>query len=517
MRLKAFEYIKSYNMLSPGDGVVAGVSGGADSMCLLDILLSLRDDLQLRLTVVHVNHGIRGEEARRDELFVKEFCRRMDVECICVTADIPRMAAEQGLTEEEMGRRFRYEQFFRVCREKSFNRIAVAHNKNDNAETVLFNIFRGSGISGVRGIAPLRVQEGITIIRPLLTTGRDEIEAYLAQRGIDFCTDSTNLTTEYSRNRIRNNILPMVLKDINAGAMEHLSELAEQAGRLEEYLNESVDWELIRLTGEQKIVLHTAGQTRTDVGCIRAGNMPTMPDTYDRADIDIEALEGMHSVVRTALLRRIVGMLTGSLKDIESRHIAVLEDIACGRTGRSADLPYGLRCRRDYGRLIIERADAGTTRKQPETDIRTGTAAAQTDQAQKGTAQEAAEQPCPVPGTYTLPDGRSLTLSVISGENRPDILKNDYTKYFDYDRIKGNISLRCRRAGDYIVIRGADGAEHTKSLKTWITDNKISRDARAGLMLLTEGSHVLWIVGYRGDDAYPVTAQTEHILTASLE
>ena len=190
-------FINAHGMIKNGDHVVAGVSGGADSICLLRVLLCLRTALGYTVSVVHVEHGIRGSDSLRDAAFVKGFCEKRGVECTVCGCQVPEYAKAHGMSEEEAGRQLRYAAF--DSEKKRYPgrrvRISVAHNLGDQAETMLFHITRGTGISGLGGMAPVRGD----IIRPLLCTGRDEIEKYLADIGQPFCVDCTNETEAYRR------------------------------------------------------------------------------------------------------------------------------------------------------------------------------------------------------------------------------------------------------------------------------------------------------------------------------
>ena len=213
------KFIRKYNMLQSGDCVIAGVSGGADSVCMLLILHELSESMGFSVRAVHLNHMIRGDEADRDEAFVAELCDRINVPLKSFRRNVPEIAAEEGLSSEEAGRKIRYQLFEEAAddAQKEFKRvrIAVAHNRDDLAETVIFNMARGSSLKGLTGIRPVRDD----IIRPILFAGRNEIEDYLAEKGESYCTDSTNLGDDYSRNRIRHVIIP-ALKELNAGAVD---------------------------------------------------------------------------------------------------------------------------------------------------------------------------------------------------------------------------------------------------------------------------------------------------------
>ena len=277
---KALEAIREYNMLSEGDTVIVGLSGGADSVCLLSLLFSLREEYALRLIAAHINHGIRGSEADRDEQFCKELCEKLEVPFEALHADIPVLAKENGEGLEECGRRVRYEFFASLAGDKG--KIATAHNMNDVAETLIFNLTRGTALKGAGSIAPVRYN----IIRPLITTRRDEIEEYLKDNSLDFVTDSTNLSNDYSRNRIRNEVLP-VLKSINPNALSALAAFSSHAREDERLLE--------KLTVE----------------------------AYDRTvtgdELDAESYSQLDSVLKKRVARRYISQFTDA--DILSKHI----------------------------------------------------------------------------------------------------------------------------------------------------------------------------------------------------
>ncbi|WP_052446914.1 tRNA lysidine(34) synthetase TilS [Candidatus Soleaferrea massiliensis] len=222
------ETIRRYRMLEYGDSVVIGISGGADSVTLLHLLCTLREEYALSLRACHVNHGLRGEESLRDQRFVENFCASLEVPLDVLEADVGRMAKERRVSEEECGRQIRYEFFERCC--EAGGRIATAHTLDDSLETVLFNLSRGTGLAGLCGIQPMREN----IIRPLIGCTRAEIEEYCARNGLSYVTDSTNLCTDYSRNRIRLTVVPQ---------LERLGgNLRQNAGRMTELLRQDEDY-----------------------------------------------------------------------------------------------------------------------------------------------------------------------------------------------------------------------------------------------------------------------------------
>ena len=233
---KVLAYCNRHGMFQEGDSVVLGVSGGADSVCLLFVLLALQEELALKLHVVHVNHGIR-EDAGEDAAYVKALCEAHEIPFHLIEKDIPKLAKEWSMSEEEAGRRVRYEAFETMLEEQSADKIAVAHNANDRAETMLFHLFRGTGLTGLGSIRPMRDR----IVRPLLCLEREEIESYLAEKQIEYRHDSTNDSDDYTRNKIRHHILKYSQEEIVSGCVGNMSRTADILAETENYIEEQVD------------------------------------------------------------------------------------------------------------------------------------------------------------------------------------------------------------------------------------------------------------------------------------
>ncbi|MGN1315475.1 MAG: tRNA lysidine(34) synthetase TilS [Acutalibacteraceae bacterium] len=232
VRNKFFKAVKNYNMLDGTEDVVVGFSGGADSICLLHLLNSLKDTFGYSLKAVHVNHGIRGDEAKSDEEFAESFCKAHGISFFLVSVDCIAESEKTKESLEECGRRLRYESFNKLSGYKS--KIATAHNANDNAETVIFNLTRGTSVKGMSGIPFVRDN----IIRPLLYCSRSEIEGYCLENDLRFVTDSTNLGIDYTRNKIRHLVLP-VLGEINPSFLDAFSSLSDSAESVSAFLSES--------------------------------------------------------------------------------------------------------------------------------------------------------------------------------------------------------------------------------------------------------------------------------------
>lgn len=270
LQQKILTTIQKHNLIQKGDKIVIGVSGGPDSMCLLNCLFCLQKILGIELVVAHINHMLR-EEAEEETKYVKEFCEKIGILCFVKYANIAKLSQEQKLGTEEMGRKMRYEFFGEVAQKTNSNKIAIAHNSNDNAETVLMNLLRGSGISGLKGIeikvnrnwkqenATEVKEKSIEYIRPILECDRNEIEAYCAEKGLNPKIDRTNLENDYTRNRIRNQLIPYLQKDFNPNVIQILNRLSELAREEEEYFKEIIlqTYETLKIgENEEEIILN---------------------------------------------------------------------------------------------------------------------------------------------------------------------------------------------------------------------------------------------------------------------
>ena len=449
-------YMKQHHMVEEGDVIVAGVSGGADSVCLFSILNEYCKKRRATLIVVHMNHGIR-EEAKQDAAYVEALCKASGVEFHLFCRDILSEAKAQGIGTEEAGRLARYEAFEQIRApygEKG--KIAVAHNRNDQAETTLFHLLRGSGIAGLSGIMPVREH----IIRPLLCAERKEIEAYLIENDIKWCIDSTNEENTYTRNKLRNVVFPYVEKEICEQSIRHVAGAAEEIARVRSFLEELTD------QAQERI----------------------LEKTENTVSIEIEAFLKEHTVIRDQLLLRALSYLVPSRKDFGSVHIKDILSLFEKNSGKEIQLPYGLSAVREFDRIVIG----------------------------KRKTEEGLEMSyeVSVPGQIVCDDGTEIELSLFSGDKNREIPQKKYTKWFDYDKIINCLMLRNRRLGDYLTIT-RDGKH--KTIKEYFIEEKISRSERENRLLLADGNHILWVIGMRISEAYKVTDQTKTILQVKIK
>ena len=226
--------IKKYNLIEPEDKIVVGVSGGPDSMSLINILNELKSDLKIELFVAHINHNIR-KEAKEDEEFVVKYCKKKNIEVYTLDAKIKEISKNEKKGLEETGRKIRYDFFEEILNLTNANKIATAHTANDNAETVLMNIIRGTGISGLKGIRPIRDKK---FIRPLIETSRQEIEEYCKNEKLNPRIDKTNFENDYTRNKVRNILIPLIQQEFNSNIIESLNRLSNISYEENEYLEE---------------------------------------------------------------------------------------------------------------------------------------------------------------------------------------------------------------------------------------------------------------------------------------
>lgn len=498
-------------MIEPGDCVTAGVSGGADSVCMLHLLTRLQKEIPFRLAVVHVNHGMRAE-AGEDAVFVERLCEQWGVPFYLREVDMAGYAAAHKLSQEEAGRLLRYRAFQEVLGEIKAGdrgRIAVAHNADDRAETMLFHMFRGSGLKGLSSIRPVRE----SVIRPLLSVSREQIEAYLGEEGLDWREDGTNGEDVYARNKIRHHILPYAQREICGGAVSHMGELADMLAETENYLARETNrlYDIyVREDVERKY-----GSGKGMGADEETGNL------YGEIKIELGGFCAEDVVMRKRILLRALERMTPYRKDITARHIAGLMDLTEKEGSKELSLPYGIRAVKEYDMLYLRRRaeTGGASELQAVGEI---DSAVSPENLQEIHVAESALVPglaaaFDAPGTgcftFILWEMSFLPAASFFYRKEQNIPENRYTKWFDYDKITTTLFLRTRRQGDYLTI---DAALHTKSVKQYMINEKIPKIRRDSMYILADGSHVMWIPGYRISQRYKVDENTTRILQVQL-
>ncbi len=451
MNIKGRAAIERYGMLRCGDKVIVALSGGADSCAMLHFLHSLREEYALELIAVHVNHMIRGQEAERDAVFAEEFCRVLDVTFHLYRRDVPQLAAERGIGLEECGRAVRYEILEQEA-EKCCGKIATAHTRSDSVETVLFHIIRGCSVAGLQGIPPVRGN----VIRPLILCEREDIERYCAANGITYVTDSTNYSTEYTRNRIRLALLPL-LQEMNPSVVDAISRLSDCAAQDDTYLQ--------------------ARAEEAAAAFLSSGEMSALP-------LENDALMGRALVI---ICEKKCGISP------EYRHVTAME--RCFREGKgSVNLPEDMRFMLKNGIVVFEKI----RKILPDTD-------------------ELSTWRCEMAaGEIITPGGQKIILQV-TDKNKYDnirkIFENVFQNSLDYDKIK-KASFRFRQNGDTFRPYGR-GCR--KSLKKLFNERRIPVEMRGVLPLIDCGGQIAWINGFGVAEGFEVTENTTSVLYIRTE
>ena len=433
--------------------VVAGVSGGGDSMAMLDFLRRMQKKYGYELQVVHVNHGIRGKEAERDQMLVEKTCKDQGIPCQTYCYDVPGLSVlwKNGL--EETGRKVRKEAFCKAIAKtersgQGRSVIALAHNKNDLAETILHHLCRGTGL---RGLSPMKPEKD-GIIRPVLCLERKEIDEYLKERQISCVLDSSNLEDEYTRNRIRHHVIPVLETEINERAVNHMTETSELIGQAEEYLSDK-------------------GRQLAEAARTEEKNFLFVNDFFEKEEI-----------LQKYAIREAVELLTGNVRDLSMVHVKKVMELYRSCTGAKISLPFGLLAERIYEGIRI------TAVKFQETP-------------------EKKEYLLSVPGVLNCPYGCFETKIFHWSDQK--ICEKKYTKWLDYDKIKYDISVRTRKTGDYLIVNNSG---QRKKITRCMIDEKIPREFRESLPLAAAGNEVLWMVGGRINERYKITSETKNVL-----
>ncbi len=477
-------YVKRYALIQPGDGVVVGVSGGPDSVALLDLLVRLAPEWKLRLLVAHLHHGIRGEDADADAEFVAVLADRYELPYISGREDVPALAQAERRSVEETARRVRYDFLARTARAQGARLIAVGHHLDDQAETVLMHWLRGAGPAGLRGMLPAtpfqlyrllpqsaEVQSDVILIRPLLGLTRAQIVAYCEMRALQSRLDRSNLDTTLFRNRLRHEVLPY-LETLNPGLPQRLSHLAEIV---------RADYELLEQLVEQRWQelqrVSPAGTLTLDLAGFRAAPLS----------------------LQRALLRRMAYQLRPTFRDVDFHHVENAVDISCrGGTGMRATLPQGVELVIGYDTLTMTAADQAL--RPPDQPW-----------LEPGTILSVA-----IPGETALPEGWEIQAEILTAWDQAAIVANadPWTAWCDAESLVAPVVVRTRLRGERWQPQGL-GAE--LNLGDFLVNAKVPRDYRDRWPLLVSGERILWVMGVRLSEAVLVRPTTRTVVRVRLQ
>lgn len=463
-------------LLAREEPVAVAVSGGPDSVAMLHLFRGLigQDGWAPAPHVIHLNHQLRGPDAEEDARFVRELARTLAVPCTIETVDVAERARTDGVSVESAGRACRFEFYERFCLKQGIRAVALAHHADDAAETILHRIIRGTGLRGLAGIRPVRpLREGgeIRVIRPMLAFRRREIEQYLRDRELSFRDDRSNESDRFTRNRLRNEILPLLRERFNPQVSEALIRLGEQAKGLDAYLSETCERMLESMIVEhddRQLVLHAPTLTR------KARVIQTL-------------------LARQAILR--MGVAEGELT---YGHLNAVVDLAAGQEGtRTLDLPGGMRVSRRYSRLVFERA---------ADDHAVASAASEVRVATEGST------PLPFCGmeiTSAIVPADGATVAGHLSRSRNARRKTSWEEWLDADRVCPPLIGRSRRPGDRFFPLGMTGM---KKLSDFLIDEKVDVAERERTVVLCDQLGPIWIVPLRIDQRVRLTQATRRVL-----
>lgn len=449
---EVFETIDKENLIAKGDNIVLGLSGGPDSMALLYLLLEYRKKVEFDLYIAHVNHGVRGKEARRDQNFVEKVAKEHNLKFFTKNIDMIQSGKDMGISPEEAGRILRYDFFRSIVKGKKGAKVAVAHNKNDQAETLIMRFLRGTGIDGLKGM-DYKVDD---IIRPILGIDRELIEKYIKDNEISTVLDSTNDMTIYTRNKVRLELIPYIKDNFNPNLIDTLWRMSkiskEDSSFLEKYTDNRYN-DIVKKEEDNKVIF--------------------FKEAFNREDM----------AIKSRLLRRAILNVKKDLNGISEKHISTTIDMFnIGLTGKEIHIVDNIVSKVSYNDLIIERST-----EEIEDYIY----------------------------SYDLEEelllgklGYFITSRIMSIEEYNTSDKNRNSRYFDLDKL-GRLSIRNRRNGDRFRPIGMKGR---KKLKDYFIDEKISLDNRKKIPIILSDDEIIWIVGYRMSEDYKVIENTKKVL-----
>lgn len=444
--------IKKHSMLSGGETVLVGLSGGADSVCLLTALNKLSLEFKIKLHAIYIDHGLRPVEIPAEIAFCEKLCEGLSVAFITKAVDVKASVKESGLNKQEAARELRYNAFNEALFGLGGGKIALGHTADDQIETFLMRLLRGTGPKGLSGIPPVRQN----IIRPLIEVERTEIEGFLDELRVNYITDSSNLKDDYLRNKLRHIFIPE-LKKINPSMSMTTAKTMDILREEEKYFELIVTKTLMRLISR-----------KTDA----------------RIELFLSPIETMERVILRRVLRRAIDETRG-LRGLEFGHIEdIIGLIKHGQPGDRLNLPKGLRVIKDYALLII-------TSEQP---------------------QKLLTLTLNVPGEASLKEIQSVMKASVeeemkvAGENKSIII-------LDADKTGNQLVIRAREEGDFFYPMGFG---KRKKLQDFFVDEKIARELRDTIPVVLSGNGIVWLAGLRGDERFKVTKETKRFLKLEL-
>ena len=458
IKKRFLKFIKEKNIVKSGDKILVGLSGGPDSVCMLSLLCSIREGEKIEIAAAHINHMLRGEEANKDEEYSKKLCEELGVRFFSKRIDINKYALETGKSSELAGREARYNFFNEIINKINFNKIATAHNANDQAETILMRIMRGTGLEGLGGIPVER--EG-KYIRPILFMKREEVEQYCKENNLTPHIDATNLERIYSRNKVRLDILPYMKNNFNPNVVETINRMALLLQEDNNFIEEEVN----------KVYKNNCTEK-------------------DNSIVINKMLFEKHNSIVTRVIRKALFTINKSNYDMEMKNIEDIIELRNLGTNKRVDLPKGIYAENVYGDIIIKKREVVESRVSNELIL----------------------DKKDILHNEVIFDEYIINFHV---NNNKDIKQenNELIKSFDYDKIN-SVTIRFRKDGDRIIPLGMKGS---KKLKDIFIDMKIPQEKRNKIPLIQFDDDISWIIGVKMSDKFKITKETKNILRISVK
>ena len=461
---RVLRFIREHDLIVDQHPLVVAVSGGPDSVCLLHILLTLQNELGIRLQVAHLNHQLRSAEAKADAGYVADLARRLGVPATVERRDVKSYRAQHHICLEEAAREVRYTFLTEVAQSTGAERVAVGHTTDDHIETILMHLIRGSGTRGLRGLQPISrwqlAGNSLTIIRPLLTVSREETDAYCREHQLTPRLDASNLSLSPLRNRIRLQLLPL-LRSYNPQVTAALLRTAAIAA------------------DDLAFITEAGSRSWQEVALEEAGTIIFMK----------KPLLGLPPALQRHLLRTAMEKLLGNLRDIEARHIEEIISALTKPAGKRIVLPADLVFTIEYDRYLLTRDPADLSPFPPLVG----------------------EFPLKIPGKTRLP-GWLVTTTII---DRKEMTETDnFTAYLDFDKAGAELTVRARRRGDRFQPLGMG---QVKTVAEFMIDAKVPHDWRERIPLVCSPTQIVWVVGWRIDERVKVSEETKKVLRLEFE
>ena len=472
----ALETVQRRRVIWPGSRVGVAVSGGADSVALLRILEALQNELGITLVVVHLNHSLRGPESVADAEFVAKLAHERNLRLVQRVEDVAAVARRAGWNLEDAGRRLRQRFFVQLVEEGVADQIAVAHTADDQAETLLAHLMRGTGMTGIGGIHPVAGP----VVRPLLDMRRQELRDYLRSLNQEWREDSTNSDTRKMRARIRKNLLPLIERDFSPAIVSHLNELARFAREEKAFWNAFVEERFEKLARQsEEAVRIAAHDLLTPFNSLQDSSYPK--DVAPARSISAQLTASPQVAVTERLIRRIYEAARGDRRELSSRHVEQIIELA-GRlkSGRKVELPGGIMVHQELGELVFARVTAEGRRVAKETTKRANA------------YQYVVELPLSATRTLAVAElGKRLSLNLIDWPSAQSDTIRD-VQALDADLLRSPLILRNWRPGDAYRPRGR---QDERKLKQMLLAGRVPVSQRRTWPVLESSGHVVWALG----------------------